>query len=116
LKEREGTARKRIGYVNLLTGDDSRSQPEQACIHDSIAEWAIARNFTAAVWTALPPTFEKETGNPFSVQNAYEYLIGLPISARNVAIRYIANAPEEVMTPLRREILRRPIANAQEEP
>jgi hypothetical protein len=65
------------------------------------------------IWTALPTNFEKETGQPFSVQNAYDYLSSLPESAREVALKYIANAPDDVMTPLRREIISRPIPRAE---
>lgn len=116
LKVREGTTLKRIGYVNVLTGEDSRQELEQASVHDSIAGWARTLNFSAAVWTALPPTFEKKTGKPFSVKNAYDYLASLPCTIRDIALQYIANTPDEVMTPLRREILQRSIVNSKDEP
>jgi hypothetical protein len=111
LKIREGTTQQNIGYVNLVMKDDSRRQSEQASIHDIIAEWARSHNFTGAVWTALPPNFERKIGKPFSVQNAYEYLTLLTGTVQDVALKYIAKTPEEIMTPLRRKILKRPIAN-----
>lgn len=110
LKEREATRTKRIGYIDLVRKVDSRTLPEQVAVHDQVAEWAREHGFSAAVWTALPTTFQIETGRPFSVRNAYEYLAALPRSARDIALKYIANAPEEVSTPLRREIGARPIA------
>jgi hypothetical protein len=111
LKEREATRTKRIGYVDLVRQVDSHTLPKQVAIHGRVAEWARARGFSAVVWTALPANFQNETGRPFSVRNAYDYLAALPRSARDRALKYIDNAPEEVSTPLRREIKARTIAS-----
>jgi hypothetical protein len=116
LKEREGTTTKRIGYVELDSRRDSGAFPEQVAVHDGVAEWARSHGFSAVIWTALPTNFAKKTGRPFSVQNASEYLRSLPESAREVALKYIGNAPEEVMTPLRREIISRPIPISEARP
>jgi hypothetical protein len=116
LKEREATGAKRIGYVDLVRRVDSREIPGQVAVHDPIAGWARASGFSAAIWTALPANFHDETGRPFSVRNAYHYLAALPQSARDRALTYIANAPEEVSTPLRREIMARPIASVNSGP
>lgn len=113
LKDREGTTKKRIGYVDLFAHRDSRTLPEHVEVHDAVADWARTRGFSAVIWTALPTNFTKKTDQPFSVQNAYDYLKTLPESAREVALKYIANTPEEVMTPLRREIISRPIPRAE---
>src|SRR5437763_5164668 len=57
----------------------------------------------AVIWTDLRSNFEDETGNPFTVERARDFLLGLAKSAADRARRYINNAPPEVDTPLRRQ-------------
>lgn len=100
LKEREGTGSKQIGFVNL------RSGTSRCIVHSPllrlIQRWGAEDGFDAVVWTDLRSNFEDETGNPFTVERARDYLVGLPKSAADRARRYINNAPPEVDTPLRR--------------
>ena len=105
LRDREGTIWSRIGYVDLsgkMNSNEAFSQQDTTL--STVETWAKKEGFNAAVWTALPPSFEKETGEPFSVKNATEYIRALPVTAREVAIEYLNRAPAEVSTPLRRHL------------
>lgn len=62
-------------------------------------------SFDAAVWTALGTNYkEQQHGQEFSIEHA-AYLDQLPKSPRDKAIEYFEKAPEEVMTPLRRNLI-----------
>jgi|GEM_PF-171625 len=102
LKEREGTGSKQIGFVNLRTGRN------RCIVHlplvPVIQQWSAKHGVDGVVWTDLRSNFDDETGNPFTVERARDYLLGLPKSAADRARRYINNAPPEVDTPLRRAI------------
>ena len=105
LRDREGTVRKWIGFVNLASGIASKSEfPEQADVFGTIVEWCKKTDLKAAVWTALPAQFQAETCKAFTVENAIEYLRGLPKTAGDNAFEYIKKAPEEVVTPVRRRL------------
>lgn len=105
LRDREGTRRNRIGFINNENGTTSKTEfPKQADVFDGIAQWCKKNSFHAVVWTALPPKFGGKPGKGFSVENAIEYLEGLPKTARENALKYIKQAPEEVDTPLRRRL------------
>jgi hypothetical protein len=56
------------------------------------------------IWTALGPRFEKEAGERFSVDATIRYLLTLPMPTRTRALEYIRNAPEEVVTPVRKGV------------
>jgi len=68
-----------------------------------IQQWGAKHGVDGVIWTDLRSNFEDETGNPFTVERARDYLLGLPKSAADRARRYINNAPPEVDTPLRRQ-------------
>lgn len=104
LRDREGTVRKRIGFVDINSDTTSKTEfPEQADIFDSMSEWCKTNCFDAVIWTALPSQFESETGKLFNVDNAIEYLLSLPKTARTNALEYIKKAPAEVDTPVRKK-------------
>src|SRR5260370_36501452 len=67
-----------------------------------IQQWGAKHRVDGVIWTDLRSNFDDETGNPFTVERARDYLLGLPKSAADRARRYINNAPPEVDTPLRR--------------
>jgi hypothetical protein len=105
LRDREGTIRKRIGFIDLINGSDSKTEfPDQVDVFTKIQDWCRSQNFDAAVWTALPSQFKDQTKLDFSVDNAITYLKNLPKSARENALDYIRNAPQEIVTPVRRKI------------
>ncbi len=70
--------------------------------------------FDAAIWTALPPSFQKETGESFSLDTATAYIQRLPDSARRVAVAYFEKAPPEVNTPLRQHLADKGIIKSHE--
>lgn len=105
LRDREGTVRKRIGFVDVTSGTTSKTEfPEQADVFDSMLEWCRTNSFDAVVWTALPSQFKSETGKLFTPDNAIEYLRGLPKTARDNALQYIKKALVEVDTPVRKKV------------
>jgi hypothetical protein len=105
LREREGTIWNRIGFVDILNGENSSNAfPQPEPTFSTIEAWTKEQGFNAAIWTALPPSFEKETGTRFSVENATQYIRALPGSARQVAIEYLNRTPAEVSTPLREHL------------
>lgn len=105
LRDREGTTRKRIGFVEANNGNCSISEfSDQIDITEIMVVWCKDLGFEAAVWTALPPQFEAQTKTVFSVDNAIVYLKGLPLSARKNALEYIEKAPKEIVTPVRQKI------------
>ncbi len=105
LRDREGTIRKRIGFACVRNGTNSKTEfSAHIDVLNVIENWCELQNFDAAVWTALPPQFEEQTGNKFNVDNAISYLKCLPLSARNNALEYIRKAPNEIGTPLRQRV------------
>lgn len=105
LRDREGTITKKIGFVHIVAGTNSSAEfSDHADIFSEVTEWCKAMGFDTAVWTGLPPQFERETGKIFSVENAVAYLQGLPRTVSKHAFNYIRNAPREVDTPLRRRL------------
>ncbi len=105
LRDREGTVRKRIGFVDLISGNDSKAEfADQVDVFTKIQDWCRSKGYDAAVWTALPSQFKDQTKLDFSVDNAIFYLQHLPKSARENALEYIRNAPQEIITPVRRKI------------
>lgn len=106
LRIREGTGKKWIGYVDIKHDQNSLIyNPNQVNIHKNVKNWCIDKSFDAAVWTALLPNFFKETKHNFSIDNALKYIESLPKSAKNSALKYIQNAPFEVLTPLRSKLI-----------
>jgi hypothetical protein len=102
LRDREGTSRKWIGFLDIKRTMRSRDEfKEHADIFPEVERWLRHSGHQAAVWTALQPNFQPQTGHPFSVESGLKYLLSLPRSAQREALRYIREAPEEVCTPLR---------------
>lgn len=107
LRDREGTVRRRIGFVDRKNGESSKLEfSDHIDVFGNIGKWCDSQSFDAAVWTALPPQFKEQTGKEFNIENAITYLKCLPLSARKNALEYIRKAPDEVMTPLRQMVER----------
>ena len=106
LRDREGTLRRCIGFVLADGSSNSRLEfDERADIVKVVSSWCQSRDFDAAVWTALLPQFQEQTGKPFNVANAVAYLRTLPKGSRENALDYIRKAPQEIDTPLRQALL-----------
>lgn len=99
VRHREGTRTSLIGFVDL--SHDTRHGRDAQSIVD-IEVWAKANEFDGVVWTDLDQNFMAETGAAFTVPRAIAHLESLPVTARKRAMKYIANAPATVSTPLRR--------------
>ena len=81
----------------------------------TIAAWATANGYDAAIWTALASNFGEpdKGGEPFSVTAAIRYLAKLeerdPAQFAR-ALDYICKAPPEIETPVRDEVKKRWLA------
>lgn len=105
LRQREGTGKSQIGCFDALTKVSSLAKhPNQHDVTSVIQTWCDSQKIDACVWTALPPNFEEAVGKKFSVETAVEYLEGLAKPVREVALKYMSNAPAEVDTLVRRAV------------
>ena len=102
-----------VGFVDLASGERSdiamRRHPDAVA---TIAAWAQASGYDAAIWTALASNFDEpgKGGEPFSVTAAIRYLEALEgedPAGFLLAVDYIRSAPSEVDTPVRDEVARR---------
>ena len=91
-----------IGFVDLVAGTErAERMPE---MRETVAGWAKEHGYEGVVWTDLPSNFEKQTGEPFSVEAAVAYLRGLKGKAAARAREYFAKAPRETETAVRRKV------------
>jgi len=70
-----------------------------------ISEWASKLKLDAVVWTDLPPKFNNKDNKVPTSQEVISYLKGLSIEKRRLAEEYIRNAPPQIDTDYRREIM-----------
>jgi hypothetical protein len=107
LRLREGTSASNIGFVEPASDRQSDVAMERhPQVVATIAAWAEASGYDAAIWTALESNFNEpgKGGEPFSVTAAIRYLEALNAKDPAVfarALAYIRNAPAEVETPVR---------------
>jgi hypothetical protein len=107
LRKREGTIASEIGFVEPASGRQSDVAMERhPQVVATIAAWAEASGYDAAIWTALESNFDDwdRAGEPFSVTAAIRYLEALKkkdAEAFARALEYIRKAPAEVETPVR---------------
>jgi len=105
LRRREGTSLKYIGYFDNRRNKNSRTQyHNQVDVVPSLRQWCINYQIDAVVYTALPSNFLDEISVTFSVDAAIAFLKGLAKTSRENALKYIRNAPEEVITPVRSRV------------
>ena len=97
LRKREGTSKSMIGVVSQTINIPKSGS-------DTIKGWADEHKWDAMIWTGLPSNFEDIKNVPFTVENGLTYLRGLAGEKKGKAREYIDRAPEEVVTPLRREL------------
>lgn len=102
LRARERAKRpEQIGACCLASGFRRARLPDVA---EAVVDWCAAVGAAGAVWTDLDANFQAETGLAFSVDAGRAYLTGLTGESLDEAVRYIQNAPETTMTPLRRAL------------
>ncbi len=102
LAARERAPLDRIGHASLA----GRWQSTVSGLETHLEVWLRTSGFAAAVWTDLPGNFQAETGTPFTIRTAIEYLRTLEGASLLEAKRYIELAPEETMTALRKALHR----------
>ena len=100
LAERERAPMDRIGFASRR----GAWQSTISGLENNLQTWFVECDYDAAVWTDLPANFHDETGTPYSIKRAVEYLKTLNGDALLEAKRYIELAPEESMTALRRAL------------
>jgi hypothetical protein len=100
LGQREGIPERRW---NDLIADWSAGTPSRFAHADAIGEWARARHFSAAVWTALGPRFGDADVMPDCAQ-VIAHLRALPADTQKLAEKYIRCAPAQIRTACRAAI------------
>ncbi len=113
LRLREQTNAREIGFVEPASGGQSgvaaRRHPKAVA---TVAAWAEAIGYDAAIWSALSSNFEERSKSrePFSLTAAIRYLESLEADDAakfERALAYIQRAPPEVETPVREEVAAR---------
>lgn len=100
LAARERAPEERIGAVRAgSTGGGA--------VAAQIAAWCAEAGAPGAVWTDLADNFEEVVGRPFSISAAEAHIAGLPPASFAEQVRYVARAPRETDTPLRRALAAR---------
>jgi hypothetical protein len=105
LIEREGTVRRRIGFIDLTTGESRCNVIPD--LKGKIENWAEKKGFDAVIWTDLPPRFKEKTGMDFNAENVIRYLRYLEKyndEAFKRAKEYIIKAPKQIQTEIRKVI------------
>lgn len=99
LAARERAPVERIGFVG-----PSGARSSVPGVAERVDAWRRTAGWDGAVWTDLPPNFAAEAGAPFSVAAGIAHLKTLSGAPLVEAKRYVARAPAETDTPLRRAL------------
>ena len=101
LQHREGTSPENIGF--LINGSEKQRSPKSQVVKKAIADWLEERQATvdAVIWTNLGPS----DNFPFTSEAAQDHLISLTGLCRQRALEYLTRAPDEVETPLRKQMI-----------
>lgn len=100
LRHRERTSTKKIGYINLITGnfECQHGQP----IIELIQKWVKAKEvFDAVIWTDLESNFSEVQKRELSETTAVAYVQSLTGDTYIEAKNYILKAPAQVQTMFR---------------
>jgi hypothetical protein len=95
LSEREGVPNKNV--IGRWPNNTGTLYPHQS----DIAAWAISKDLTGVVWTALPPGMKKARGVMPTLAEVKAHLRGLGSIESVSAIEYIHRAPIQIATPYR---------------
>lgn len=99
LKAREGVPYE--STIGRWPNDTHKEYPSS----DAIAEWATANGAQAVVWTALLPGMKGNRGAIPALDELTAHLSKLEGSALSKAKIYIANAPPQMTTPYRQDLV-----------
>lgn len=113
LRNREGTVRKRIGFMFL---DGSGVQGGDEVTRESIRTWALAKKIDVVTWTDLPSDFQEKTRKPFTLDEACHHLQELSAEGKAKAAEYVWKAPAFVVTPLQQRLQREPWFSVPKDP
>jgi hypothetical protein len=114
LQAREGTQQDDIGFCEVAAAHfapNARNRHPKSC--ERIRVWAVEKGIDAVIWTALSRRFKDVLGIPYSPAAGLSYLNGLPAPTKKLALEYIHAAPEQTMTPFRRQLLEHDRINRQ---
>jgi hypothetical protein len=99
LRIREG--RTRASWISSFDRDGNQLGETSHEIAQRIRDWLMTTDSDAVVWTAIPPDFG---GRQFTIAAAIRHFCDLDQAKKQDARNYIARAPDEVDTPLRRAL------------
>ena len=105
LAVREGSGRKSIGYY-----DKSKDvfSPIEFSFKENIKNWIQTTDFAAVIWTNLPEklNLENMTKTEKDPDGRIDYLQNLKGSESALAEEYIRNAPKQIATKYRNQIIK----------
>jgi hypothetical protein len=101
LQHREGTSPENIGF--MINGSKEQRPPKSRLAERAIAAWLAESRATvdAVIWTNLGPS----NNFPFTSRAAQDHLASLNGLCRQKALEYLTRAPDEVETPLRKQMI-----------
>lgn len=105
LRMREGApSNANIGFINLRNGENHVRQTNQFVLQ-ILRDWNETKGFDAIIWSDFTPKFSDVINRPFNLQNAIEFIEELNPNSREAALQYINNAPEQITTRFRKQII-----------
>ncbi len=101
LQHREGTSQGNIGF--MINGSQNQRCPQSQVAKTAISTWLSENraSIDAVIWTNLGPSDHFS----FSNEAAHDYLTSLKGFCRQKALEYLMNAPSDVETPLRKQMI-----------
>lgn len=98
LRVREDVPRSRAAesIAQWRRGENATAKPD-----GTISRWASEKNLEAAVWTNLPPKFDRIDGRVPSETEVVTYLRTLEGETRAAAEEYVRRAPRQIATAYR---------------
>lgn len=101
LLDREGISENKIEeYIGVIKANDETTDE----IRHIIKDWLNKLDLDAAIWTNLPPKFNKENKRIPTLEESITYLKSLGLNPFNTAIEYIKQTPKQIDTTYRQAI------------
>lgn len=100
LMKREGTASRHIHYIS------NKMEPKNS-IQKTILSWLESKDLDCAIWTGLPPKFNKEDFLVPTVPELFDYFDNLTNDTLELVKEYIIKTPKQIDTKVRQEIEKR---------
>ncbi len=104
VREREGCSLDDV-IVLRKTGELLGSTPPPV-VSAEVRDWLAKKGLDGVIWTGLSSNWRSKRNVEFSIDDALAYLGSLTPPRLEAAKKYVVEAPEQIDTPLRRELVR----------